>query len=255
VSLVSGLGCEADRCAEDGSPCGGDLTGTWRISDACRDPAFAAPVQATYQSQPVAMARQPVPETTSSDWCSSVVIGAQGLTTFVFPHDTLSVKMAQLSYAADGTYQARIDTTGRGGIELSASCLTRFGVSVGCDAVAASLADFAAQMRTTPGFHCSDSPSEPAGCLFYYSYQNIGCAPDGNSGCACAYDVSFAGTFNGRWSAAGGRVIHFDDSKMLPSQADYCVGGTGDALSLWGHDRTSLFDEPGLRTLKFQRMP
>ena len=46
-----------------------------------------------------------------------------------------------------------------------------------------------------------------------------------------------------------------DAKKMLPTQADYCVGGGGSTLSLWGHDRTSLFDEAGLRTLKLQRMP
>src|SRR3954468_7037396 len=66
---LGGLGCQNDTgCAEDGTPCGGDPTGTWTLNDACRDPAFAAPLQPTYVGQPVAQARQPVAPTTSSDW-------------------------------------------------------------------------------------------------------------------------------------------------------------------------------------------
>ena len=106
---LGGLGCQNDTsCAEDGTPCGGDPTGSWTLTGACRDPAFAAPVQSTYLGQPVAQARQPVAPTTSSDWCSSVAVNAQGLSAFVFPHDTLAVSGAdsQITYAGDGTYQA-----------------------------------------------------------------------------------------------------------------------------------------------------
>jgi len=255
---VSGLGCQNDTgCAEDGTPCGGDPTGTWTLSGACRDPAFAAPIQSTYVGQPVAQARQPVAATTSSDWCSAVAVNAQGLTTFVFPHDTLAVSPAdsQITYGADGTYQAIIHTAGQGDIDLSASCLQRFGVAVTCDSLAAELTDYAARQLTVPGFTCSDSPDEPASCTYYYTYSGIHCADNGNQGCACSYGVNFAGTFNGKWSTSGAQLVHFDAKKMLPTQADYCVGGGGSTLSLWGHDRTSLFDEPGLRTLALQRMP
>jgi hypothetical protein len=254
-----GLGCQNDTgCVEDGTPCGGDPTGTWTLTGACRDPAFAAPVQTTYVGQPVAQARQSVAPTTSSDWCSAVAVNAQGLTAFVFPHDTLSVSPAGslVTYNADGTYQAVVHTVGQGNIDLSASCIQRFGVAVTCDSLAAQLTDFAARQLSVPGFTCTDSPDEPAICDYYYTYSDIRCADNGNQGCACTYGVDFAGTFNGKWSRAGTTtLVHFDDKKMLPSQADYCVGGGGNALSLWGQDRTSLFDEPGLRTLNLQRMP
>jgi hypothetical protein len=255
---LGGLGCQNDTgCAEDGTPCAGDPTGSWTLNDACRDPAFAAPLQPTYVGQPVAQARQPVAPTTSSDWCSAVAINAQGVSSFVFPHDTLAVSGtdSHVTYASDGTYQAVIHTAGPGEIDLSASCLQRFGVAVTCDALAAELTDYAARQRTVPSFTCSDSPDEPAGCAYYYTYSGIECTDNGNQGCACRYDVNFAGTFTGKWSMAGTQLIHFDAKKMLPTQADYCVGGGGSTLSLWGHDRASLFDEPGLRTLKLQRMP
>jgi hypothetical protein len=226
------------------------------VAGACRDPAFAAPEQTTYQSQPVAVARQPVPVTTSSDWCSTLVYGAQGLSTFVFPHDTLPVSGGQVTYAGDGTYQAVIDTAGPGSIDLSAACLTRFGANATCHVVTAALMDFAAAPRgQAPGIHCTDSPADPSSCQYYYSYANIACAADINGGCLCTYDVSFAGSFSGRWTVAGDRLVHFDSSKTLPSQADYCVAGAGTALSLWGHDRAALFEEPGIQTLKLQRMP
>jgi len=255
---LGGLGCQNDTaCAEDGTPCGGDPTGSWSVSGACRDPAFAAPIQPTYVGQPVAQARQPVAPTTSSDWCSAVAINAQGLSAFVFPHDTLAVTGAgsQITYASDGTYQAVIHTAGQGAIDLSASCLQRFGVAVTCDALAAELTDYAAGQLSAPSFTCTDSPDEPAKCAYYYTYSGITCTDNGNQGCACRYGVNFAGTFGGKWSTGATQLVHFDAKKMLPTQADYCVGGGGSTLSLWGHDRTSLFDEAGLRTLKLQRMP
>jgi hypothetical protein len=255
---MAGFGCQSDTgCAEDGTPCGGDPTGSWTLSGACRDPAFAAPIQSTYLQQPIAQARQPVAPTTSSDWCSAVAVNAQGLSSFVFPHDTLAVSGtdSQITYAGDGTYQAVIHTAGHGEIDLSASCLQRFGVAVTCDALAAELSDYAARPRTMPSFTCTDSPDEPASCAYYYTYSGIQCADNGSEGCSCQYGVNFAGTFTGKWSMAGTQLVHFDAKKMLPTQADYCVGGGGSTLSLWGHDRMSLFDEPGLRTLKLQRMP
>jgi hypothetical protein len=255
--LLASAGCQGDAgCVADGTACGGDPTGTWTVTGACRDPAFAAPQQTTYQSQPVAVARQPAPVTTSSDWCSMLVFGAQGLASFVFPHDTLAVSGGQVTYAGDGTFQAVIDTAGPGRIDLSASCLTRVGASATCDVVAAALADLAAAPGgQAPGIPCTDSPAEPSSCRYYYTYASVACAGDASGGCACTYDVSFAGTFTGRWTAAGDRLVHFDATRTLPSQADYCVDGAGAALSLWGHDRTALFDEPGIRTLHLQRVP
>lgn len=262
VLLLGLTGCKPDGSCPDGSPCRGDPTGSWNVVNACRDPVYAAPLPVTYLGQPVGMARQPNPTMTSSDWCSSLIIGSTAaVTSFSFPHDTLAIAGGQLTYANDsddpqqprGTYQAVINTTGSGAIHLSPACLTRSGANLSCEMVAAALAEFAAIKPTNPGVPCSDSPGEPAYCQFYYSYQDISCAGLSGGGCRCTYGVSFAGTLNGRWSTAGGLLTHSDASKMLPSQADYCVDGQLGALTLWGHDRTSILNQAGIRTLELQR--
>jgi hypothetical protein len=251
LSLL-GLGCQSETtCAAAGSPCGGGVTGSWTVSDACRDPAEMPPLQTTYQGQPAVVARQPPPQTASSDWCSSLVYGPP-VTGFAWPHDTLAVASGHLTYAADGTYQAVIDTEGPGGIDLSAACLTRFGMAPTCDQVQAALVDFAAAAKgNKPSLHCTDSLSEPSNCDYYRSADSIACTNDGEGGCACTYHVAFAGTFSGTWTASGGVLTHFDATGLLPSQADYCVSGASGALTLWGHGGTSLFDEPGIGRLSF----
>ncbi len=114
-----------------------------------------------------------------------------------------------------------------------ASCLQRFGVAVTCDVLAAELTDYAARPRTVPELHLLDSPGEQAGCA-NYTYSGIQCADNGSQGCACRYGVDFAGTFNGKWSMAGTVSVHFDAKQMLPTQADYCVGGGGSTLRRGG---------------------
>jgi len=261
LALLVGAGCRPDTsCPEDGAPCGGDPSGSWTVVDACRDPFFAQPTPPTYQSQPVELARQPSPVMTSSDWCAAILLGGAGSTApLTLPHDTLGVAGGTLSYTSDGagqltgSYQAVIDTTGPGSIDLSAACLTRLGASLTCDLVAAALGDLAAVMLPKPGQPCSDSPAEPIACQYYFSYSDIQCTDDGHAGCHCTYTVSFAGSLNGRWAIDGNVLSHADASKKLPTQADYCING--DQMALWGHDRTSILDQPGIRTLQLRRTP
>jgi hypothetical protein len=264
--LWLGSGCQSEGgCPEAGSPCGGDPSGSWNVTGACRDPVFAPPVPVTYFQQPVQMARQPTPAKASSDWCSSLILGnvmgANGATSFRFPHDTLSVVGGQVTYTGEdaqqqqGTYQAVITTTGTGGIDLSSSCLTRMGFSLSCDMFAEALTSFAARKPVDPGVPCSDSPDEPASCQFFFSYQNISCAPISDGGCRCTYGVSFSGSFQGRWIRTGGLLTHSDTSRMLPTQADYCVQPAAGSLTLWGHDRTSIFQQAGIRTLNLVKAP
>lgn len=259
--LLGGVACQPEvTCPANGVPCGGDPSGTWRVANACRDPIFEPPLPTTYLGQPVEMARQPRPMMTSSDWCSSIFIGNGGVTSFVFPHDTLSPSGGQITYVSDdpqqqqGTYEAVIDTSGRGGVDLSPACLQRSGATIAsCDAVAAALTTFAATKLADPGVPCTDGLGQPSQCQFYFSYQNISCAGSPDAGCRCAYDVSFAGALKGRWVRSGSVLTHSDLSKMLPSQADYCVANGGTSLNLWGHDRTSLLNQSGMRSLQLEK--
>jgi hypothetical protein len=249
--------CRAQlHCDESASPCGGTATGTWNVVGACRDPAYAPPFQATYQGQPAQVARQPIANPTTSDWCASIKYGTgNSITSFLFPHDTLNVLAGQLSYGVDGAYQIAINTTGPGSIDLSHDCLTRSGTRLTCTELTTALTDFAGQMRTLPARPCSDSPAEPADCAPYSSYQNIACGDDAQGGCLCTYAVSFAGTYQGRFVAQGSVLNHFDATSLLPSQADFCVDGSGGHMDLWGHNRTPILGIPGLLTLNLQKAP
>ena len=118
--------------------------------------------------------------------------------------------------------------------------------------MAAQLRDFAAVKLADPGVPCDDTLSEPGVCQFYFSYQNIACGGDAAAtGCHCTYDVSFAGALTGRWMRTGTVLTHSDTSKMLPSQADYCVGQGAGAMTLWGRAQTSLLNQAGMRTLNW----
>ena len=234
VAAVAASGCRADDpCAEPGTACGGDdPVGHWTVSDACRDPAYQVPPPITYFGQPDTTARQMPPEMTSSDWCSYLVYGPQGITNFVFPHDTLAVAGGSVDYQADGSYAVLMSSVGKASVELSAACLTRFAANPSCAQLTADLTAFAA--------------TEP-------SYQNINCTDAANGGCLCSYDVVFemsGGSLSGRWSRSGNVINHFAGSKQLPSQVDFCR--SGNTLTLWGHGKTAIWDQPGLRMLQLQ---
>jgi hypothetical protein len=241
-------------CGGGAAPCGGDAAKQWTVVNGCRDPIATEPVPPTYLAQPTTPKRQPLPEPTTTDWCSSLVYGTTGVTSFQFPYDTLSIASGSFAYAADGTYQAHLTTHGPGSIDLSAACRTRFGGSYSCDMIAAALADYVAMKPPDPGTHCTDAQNESRACEHFKSYDGIQCADDGAGGCQCSYQVTFAGVFTGTWSASGGILTHFDASGLLPSQADYCVDAAGDAMTLWGRDGASLLDLPGVRRLDLQQM-
>ena len=225
-----------------GTPCGGDPSGAWMITDACREPSYDPPKPLTYYGQPDTTARQPPPEGTSSDWCSYLVYDpTQGITNFLFPHDALLLSGGAVTYDAAGTFGAKLSTSGSGQIDLSGSCLTRFGDRFGA-----------------PGTRCANLTSNlQAFSATEPSYQNIGCDDDGGGGCLCTYDIGFepsGGSLSGRWGTDGSLLTHFAGSKQLPSQADFCLDGSG-TLTLWGHDQTDLWDQLGLRTVTLRPVP
>jgi hypothetical protein len=232
------LACRAeDPCAPTGSACGGDPSGNWMVTGACQEAVYVPPQPLTYYGQPSPTARQPPPEGTSSDWCSYLVYDpARGVTNFLFPSDALTLVGGNVTYEMSGVFAAIMNTQGGGSIDLSGSCLTRFAAVPTCADLTRDLATFAA--------------TEP-------SFQDIACVDNGEGGCRCSYTINFlpsGGPLSGRWGSNGGLLTHFAGSRQLPSQADFCVGGDG-TLTLWGHGRTDLWDQPGLRTLTLTRRP
>jgi len=237
-----------DQCAPTGDACGGDPSGKWTITGSCRDPYYQLPRPVTYFGQAETMARQPPPEATSSDWCSYLTYDPiMGITNFTFPYDTLDITSGGVEYNGGGGYAALLSTTGDGAVDISASCLTRFGAVPTCGAADPN-APSAMRSLTDDLRAYSISLGSP--------FQDIICADDGRDGCACTYTIAFepsGGGLSGRWSTQATVMTHFAGAKLIPSQADFCVGG--DTMTLWGHDRAAVWDQPGLRTVTLQRVP
>jgi hypothetical protein len=236
-----------DPCAPTGDACGGDPTGTWMITNSCREPAYQAPDPVTYYGQSDTTARQPPPEQTSSDWCAYLKWTTQGeATEFSFPHDTLAVNGGEVIYDGTGAYAAQPVTFGSGSADLSASCLSRFATVYQC-------ASFGTATPTPGVRSLTDDLSTHSG-MMGAGQQNIICADDGNGGCLCTYDLisePTGGGLSGNWSTQGSVLTHFGGTNPLPSQADLCV--SGDSMTLWGHDSTDVWGQAGLRTVNLMR--
>ena len=230
ASLGGGACAPRETCAIDGTACGGSPVGDWMVVNGCRDPIYQPPLPLTLLDQPKGTARELPPEQTSSDWCSYLKLGPGGaITTFQFPSDTLSIGGGVFNYRADGTYSARIVTSGPGAVDLTASCMQAFAAAPTCQQLQVALVDFAANLGTVRDIACADGP---------------------DYGCHCTYNLIFTASYNGSWSlSAPGLMNHFDANKLLPSQVDYCVSPDRNGLTLWGHDRTSILDVIGVRTL------
>jgi hypothetical protein len=238
--LAAGAGCGSqDPCAEDISPCGGSIAGQWEVAGQCRDPFYRPPLPVTYLDQPKGTARELPPEATSSDWCSYMKFEPTGaITNFIFPNDTLVVSGGTVTYAGatpyEGTYAGLLAATGKGSVELAAACLTQFGANPDCATLQTALVDYA---ESTPAF------------------SNIRCVPAPDAACACSYDIRFDVAVNGRWnSPSDGLLNQFDDTERLPAQVDYCTAGGGASLTIWGHNRSSIWEQPGLRKLELRRL-
>jgi hypothetical protein len=237
VLLLGAAACRpTDKCAESGVPCGGDPTGRWKLVDQCQDPTVPSNAisQRTYLGQPINGAQQPPPEPTSSDWCADLKYGPDGIAFLNLPYNARGLIGAYINYAGDHTYGAFVTTSDTTTLDLSASCLSRFGFASTCADFAKAFATFGASLGGVKDTSCKD---------------------DGNGGCLCAYTIegdAAGSSLTGKWGANGSVLTHFAGSMVLPSQADYCVAG--DSMTLWGHDRTNLFDLPGVRTINLQRI-
>ena len=242
--------CGMDEpCAPpSGSVCGGDPTGQWTVVGSCRDPAYQSPEAVTYYGQTEPMARQPLPEPTSSDWCSYLLYDpTKGITQFTFPHDTLGIRTGHVTYDGAGSYAVLLSTIGSAGVDISASCLTRFGVLFQCAPADAS---------TPAGVRSVTDDLAAYSVTLGSPEQNIQCSDNGSGGCVCSYDIASeptGGGLSGRWSTQGALITHFADTQSIPSQADICVGDS--TMTIWGHNRTWVWDQAGLRTITLMRMP
>jgi len=243
--LLFGAACRpADVCAEPADACGGDPVGQWTLVDSCQDPTLPdmAIAKRTTRNQPVVTAGQPPPEPASTDWCADLVYGPSGIDFLNLPRDTPKLLGAYLSYAstdlsnphATGSWGALVTTSDTTSIDFSRSCIERFGYSATCQQFGVDFATFG----TTLG-----------------GVKETSCGDDGSGGCLCRYTIEAdaAGTnLSGAWAASGSTITHFPSNMVLPSEVDFCVQGS--RMTLWGHDRTSILDIAGARTMSFEKI-
>jgi hypothetical protein len=247
MALLGGSGCRpTDACAEVGTACGGDPVGAWVEDSACQDPALPdmAISKRTYRGQPLVPAGQSAPEPTSTDWCSDLVWGANGISFLMLPRDTPSIQGAYLNYtvpqdATDhtmGNYGALVTSSDVATIEYSAACLERFGYSANCVQFGEAFATYGVGLGGVKETSCQDAAA---------------------GGCVCKYliESDAAGTnLSGAWvkDPNASVLTHYAANMLLPSRVDYCVQGS--QLTLWGHNRTNILDFLGLRTMVFHKV-
>ncbi len=248
LALAAGACQPRDACAESGPACGGDPSGNWVELDSCQDPALQDPATSkrTYRNQPVVPAGVAPPEPTSTDWCADLAY-MPGSISLNLPRDTPAVRGAYLTYtpidgasSADadrrGTYGIFLTSSDNASIEISRSCLQRFGYSATCADFGAAFATFGTSLG---------------------GVKNTSCVDAGDGGCLCSYlseSDAAGGNLTGTFKTQGGVLTHYAGDMVLPSQVDYCVSPDRTQMTLWGHARSNIFDFRGLRTLTFRRV-
>lgn len=244
---LAGVGCKpVDACAETGNICGGDPAGQWTEVESCQDPALQdmAIAKRTYRGQPIVSTGQAPPEPTSTDWCADLAYGAAGISFLNLPRNPPRLLGAYIVLQGTdqahttGTYGALVTSSDRTSIEFSKTCLTRLGYAPDCDRFGADFASFGTGLGGVKETSCTPTPEQ---------------------GCLCAYTVeadAAGSNLSGKWvrrEGAEGNIMTFYASNMvLPSQVDYCV--QGDRMTMWGHNRASIMDMAGVRTLVLERV-
>ncbi len=253
AALLATLGCQTPPYCDSLGKCGGDVlrggtTFDWVVdgSETCMD-------QVRSPLKPLSSVRQPAKpvgerpvERTSFDWCSSITLKQDGSVQqfhgidvplqendFWFPN--IPIRDGSLAFSSNGTYTSRLTQFAPQTADLSASCVTAQGVTPNCPALGRQLKDFViAQLKGYPDVALD--------------MQFLRCY-DANGGCRCDYDLSLTSAPAGPFSASGTTITFFDAAFKPPSIADYCTGST---LDLTGQNETRLFNEGGVRTLRYR---
>jgi hypothetical protein len=276
---VAGCGKGATAGCTDLAACGGSPVGVWtNIVDECEfqpvRPSQAVDVTQFTQNSTGPMASmitppQPNPvvlqQTTSGDWCSSLVYNPDGtVSNVVLWHDAPTLRTANINYAADTSYLTSLTfstagfPTDRNTTHFPPRCLLANGAVAppnganglpawNCSAFATALTAFYMPQGTAPK-----------------SFDNIACANDpDDGGCTCTYDYSVVVSDQGNWKTVGTTLlqdssIFLYNNAQVDSQApgatletSYCL--QGGHLQLSGTRGGSLFGVLGLRTLELSQ--
>lgn len=228
----------------------GAVDSEWSLSGGCMDEVKSAPVALSQVRQPAKPAGERSVERTLPDWCSSIVLAADGsvkaydafFTMLIanegwFPAVPLSAGSLKLS--SNGRYQVKLTQRLAQRIELSASCLTAQGASQSCG-------DFAVNLQKFISTQLTNFTKDPSYRSFTAGVSNVVCGTDANGGCVCDYDLAITGGPSGRYAVSGSQLTFFDDQFRPPSLTQFC--SNGGSLDVGSEDQTRLFNKADLRT-------
>ena len=234
-------GCQTPPYCEPLDTCGGEVLAAnapltqWVTTkqNACLDQIQPPPNPVSLVRLPQRPAGDRPTERGTADWCSNVALRQDGtLQQYLGWYPPIPVQDATLDLYANGTYEMHITYFAKQHVDFSATCLSAQGVSESCAAFGRNLKEFVA----------------PEANIY-----NVLCYPSPVSGCGCDYDLSLIGGPSGSWQVdkAHATLTFFDALGGPPSLANYCQ--KGDSLEITGKDGARLFNQFGLRTLRFSR--
>jgi hypothetical protein len=240
----------------DGSP-GQDsvVEREWSLTGGCMDEVKSAPTPLSQVRQPAKAAGERSVERTLPDWCSSIVLAADGTVkeydgfyTMLLQNEgwfpAVPVSAGSLTFSANNRYQVKLTQRLAQRAELSASCLSAQGASLTCAAFAPSLQSYITEQLQS-------FVKDPNYRTFTAGVTNVACADAAQGGCVCDYDLVLSGGPSGRYSRAGSQLTFFDDQYRPPSLADYCVNGP--TLEVSSQEQTRLFNKADLRNVVFAK--
>ena len=242
--LGSSHGCSQGPLCRELASCGGNPVDKWAqlphgqetSGTYCQEVLHTPPQEAHLRDQLAPVARQRLPEKTTADWCSELIVTgdkAEAVKQNNYWWEDLPYVSAFLEYLPDGSYRANLTRKGVVDRWLSDTCLRKYGYSGDCKQFQADL----------------EKANRGAG-----EYNTFNCGANGErGGCNCSYQIFEVNTLLGTYAIDGGTITHFPASPTNHfSQASVCV--KGDKLQISGKFNSYLWDRPGLRTMEMVRM-
>jgi hypothetical protein len=238
----------AQGSCPDGASCGGDPSGSWKVTQTCQfsPPRPIQPLTYTEYTakpqDPLVPPVQPLPST-SGDWCSGLFYPGPGAITNVeLWHDTAQLTSGTLTFSKDKTYQANLTFQARDQVtHFATACLETGGFSASCSGLQTDLTSFYAMAKGQ-------------------NFKNIRCteASTSDGGCDCTYTYEVDLSDQGTWSTSGGLLFQNSQTytynglavqeyqPQVPTISNYCVRG---GMTMTGYQGASLSGVLGLRTL------
>jgi hypothetical protein len=242
--LLTSIGCSQGPLCPELQSCGGNPLDKWAQMPQgqetpgtyCQEILHKPPEEAHLRGQLFPVARQPIPEKATADWCSELIVTGdleEPVKRNNYWWEDLPYVSGYVEYKKDGSYTASLTRKAFVDRWLSQTCLRKYGFAGGCK-------DFEAAL---------EKANQGAG-----EYNTFTCVENAaRGGCNCNFEIFEVNALAGLYSISGSAITHFPSTPFAHySQATMCV--QGDTLRLSGMNNSFLFDKPGLRTIEMVRM-